>query len=241
MILPALMAAAIVVVALGSPAPTPRQLTPANAPAAHHRARRQVGTRSRLALQVLVGFAGAVIVGPLLALGIAVCIGVHPRLRRVLAQRAHRRAIDASWPEAIEMLILVVQAGLTPHQSIEMLTRLAPAPTRAGFEEVCRRIERGAPLADALRGLVDELGAQANTVADTLAMAERYGTPIAVALDQLAIEVRERRRRQAEAAARQLPIRMAFPLVTCTLPSFVLVAIVPAVLASLSSLSTGPL
>ena len=63
-------------------------------------------------------------------------------------------------------------------------------------------------------------------------MAERHGTPVAHTLEQLALDVRERRRRQAEAEARTLPIRMSFPLVACTLPSFVLVAIVPAVLAA---------
>jgi hypothetical protein len=31
---------------------------------------------------------------------------------------------------------------------------------------------------------------------------------------------------------------MSFPLVVCTLPSFVLIAIIPAVLAALSSLDT---
>ena len=71
-------------------------------------------------------------------------------------------------------------------------------------------------------------------------MAERHGTPIAQTLEQLALDVRERRRRQAEADARKLPIRMSFPLVVCTLPSFVLIAIVPAVLAAMASLgNTG--
>ena len=78
---------------------------------------------------------------------------------------------------------------------------------------------------------------QVMPIADTLAMAERHGTPIAQTLEQLALDVRERRRRQAEADARKLPIRMSFPLVVCTLPSFVLIAIVPAVLAAMASLA----
>jgi tight adherence protein C len=55
-------------------------------------------------------------------------------------------------------------------------------------------------------------------------------------LDQLTIEIRAARRRLDQAAARKLPVRLSFPLVTCTLPSFVLLAIAPAVIAALSSL-----
>ncbi len=111
-----------------------------------------------------------------------------------------------------------------------------PTPVRPGFAGVRHRVERGAALADALQALPDTLGPGATALADTLAIGERHGTPIARTLEQLALDVRERRRRQAEAEARKLPIRMAFPLVTCTLPAFVLVAIVPAVLAALESL-----
>ena len=38
------------------------------------------------------------------------------------------------------------------------------------------------------------------------------------------------------ASARRLPVRLTFPLVTCTLPSFVLLAIAPAVIGALSTL-----
>lgn len=159
-----------------------------------------------------------------------------PAIRALLARRSTRRAIDAVLPDAIEMLVLVIQTGMTPHQAIDVLTRRAPAPVRPAFIEVQHRVDRGASLADALGALPATLGPSANAVADTLAMAERHGTPITQTLEQLVLDVRERRRRHAEAAARTLPIRMSFPLVMCTLPSFVLIAIVPAVLAAMASL-----
>ena len=163
--------------------------------------------------------------------------GTIPRkVRSLLTRRSTRRAVDAALPDAIEMLVLVIQTGMTPHQAINVLVDRAPPPVRPAFVEVRHRAERGAPLADALDALPDTLGPSANAVADTLAMAERHGTPIAQTLEQLALDVRERRRRRAEAEARTLPIRMSFPLVMCTLPSFVLIAIVPAVLAAMASL-----
>jgi tight adherence protein C len=181
-----------------------------------------------------VGGALTLGIAPVAALSIAALTA--PRARRLLVEQATKRSIEAALPDAIEMLILVVHAGLTPHQAIRVLAERAPTPVRPGFVGVRHRVERGAALADALQALPDTLGPGATALADTLAIGERHGTPIARTLEQLALDVRERRRRQAEAEARKLPIRMAFPLVTCTLPAFVLVAIVPAVLAALESL-----
>lgn len=180
--------------------------------------------------------ASLIVVGPLLTAALAAGLLGWPHVRQLVRTRQERTAIDAALPDAIEMLILVVRAGMTPHQAITLLTERAPAPVRAAFVEVDRRRARGATLADALRALPELLGSGANIVADTLAMAERYGTPIADALEQLSFDVRERRIRHAEAEARKIPVRMSFPLVVCTLPSFVLIAIVPAVLGALSSL-----
>ncbi len=184
----------------------------------------------------VAGVASALLLGPLVTVALGIGMLVWPQVARILQQRQQQAAIDATLPDAIEMLILVVRAGMTPHQAVTMLTERAPAPVRPAFVEVDRRRARGATLADALRALPDLVGPGANVVADTLAMAERYGTPVADTLEQLSADVRERRVRQAEAEARKLPIRMSFPLVFCTLPSFVLIAIVPAVLGALSSL-----
>jgi len=194
-------------------------------------------SRTRRRLLIALGIAASVVIlGPSLSVVFAVVAVSWPRARRIIERRRRQAAIDASLPDAIEMLILVVRAGLTPHQAVSMLTELAPAPVRPAFVEVDRRRSRGASLADALGALPDVLGPAAGIVADTLAMAERYGTPITDALEQLSLDVRERRARQSEADARKLPIRMSFPLVVCTLPAFVLIAIVPAVLGALASL-----
>ena len=175
-------------------------------------------------------------VDPALGALAAVAAFAWPHLRRARDARAGARAVEAALPDAIEVLVLVVHAGMTPSQAVDLLVTHAPAAVRPGFAEVRRRSERGATLADALPGLADVLGPPAMVVADTLAMAERHGNPLGPALEQLGRDVRERRRRRAEAEARTLPVRLSFPLVCCVLPSFVLVAIVPAVLGALSSL-----
>ena len=151
-------------------------------------------------------------------------------------RRRTRWEIERTWPDAVESMVHAVGAGLTPRQAVEQLAASGPGPVRGAFAAVVHRTNRGQPLADALRALTDVLGPRAAGVADVIGTSDRYGLPLTPALDQLARDARDARRRLDQAAARRLPVRLSFPLVTCTLPSFVLLAIAPAVIAALSSL-----
>ncbi len=55
-------------------------------------------------------------------------------------------------------------------------------------------------------------------------------------LERLSVEARMVRRRRAEEAARRLPVQLLFPLVLCVLPAFVLLAVVPLLLAAVPQL-----
>ena len=177
-----------------------------------------------------------------------VAVGVAPVLIAVVATLAVRRAkplvrsrrqlvlVQRDLPAAMELLVLSIHAGLTPSQATRELTESAPGSVRPAFGEVAHRNDRGEPFADALGALPELLGPSAVGLADVIGTADRYGLPLGPVLDQLAQEARRVRRRLDEADARKLPVRLSFPLVACTLPSFVLLAIAPAVIAALSSL-----
>jgi tight adherence protein C len=154
--------------------------------------------------------------------------GYHDRRRRERADRA--------LPDVIDLLILGVRSGLSPTHALIVAGAHAQPVLRPAFDEVEHRLQRGQRLADALQALPELLGPSAASFADGLATADRYGLPIEPVLDRLATDVRNDRRRLNERHARTLPVRLSFPLVACTLPSFVLLAIVPAVLAALSTL-----
>lgn len=196
--------------------------------------------RSRVPISAAVAGSalGVVVVGPLV-IGIAAGTALFVRkLRPIRADRRRRAEIERALPDAVDLLVLSVRAGLTPLQAV---CELAGSDDVVGsaFAEVVHRTERGQPFADALAALPDRLGDPAGPVADTIATSERHGLALGPALDQLTAEARASRRRLDQAEARKLPVRLSFPLVTCTLPSFVLLAIAPAVIAALSSLG-GP-
>ncbi|MDO8390445.1 MAG: type II secretion system F family protein [Actinomycetota bacterium] len=157
--------------------------------------------------------------------------------RRAGGQRAARAAVAREWPATIDIVVLAIRAGHLPLAAIRSaLPHLAPAVHDA-FATVVARCDEGSRFADALACLPQRLGPIADPLADTLAAADRYGLPLAPVLDRLATEAHVQRRRRADTLARQLPVRLAAPLVACTLPSFVLLAIVPLLLAALSSLT----
>jgi len=192
------------------------------------------GRRRPIAVAVfltIVVVAGALAAGSVIAAALLV-----RHVAPLRAARRQRATIERVLPEAMELLVLSVRAGLTPFQAVcELATFDEPAIGDA-FAEVVRRTQRGSTFADALAALPERLGPGAGGLADVIATSDRHGLPLGPMLDQLAAEVRATRRRLDQADARKLPVRLSFPLVACTLPSFVLLAIAPAVIAALSSL-----
>lgn len=177
---------------------------------------------------VVVGPGLTVIAGGLVAGGLATC--------RRRAGRAAQAAVEATMPDAIDLLVMCVHSGHSPAQAIGQLSRNAPLAVRPAFAAVEQRLHRGSGFADALIELTESCGGCALALVTSMSAAVRDGLPLAPVLDRLSDEAIASRRRHGEAAARRLPVRLSFPLVACTLPSFVLLAIAPAVLGALSTL-----
>jgi pilus assembly protein TadC len=162
------------------------------------------------------------------------------RFRCAPARRRRRRAVAEAMPDVIEMLVLVVHAGASPAHAVTQVRPLLDHGIRPAFDAVVHRLQRGQRLADAVAALPEHLGHHATGLADAIAAADRYGLALGPVLDALADDARADRRRVGEAHARSLSVKLSFPLVVCTLPAFVLIAIVPAVLGSLASLPDPP-
>jgi tight adherence protein C len=226
----------VVVLALGAAA---RPRTPRRRTAAPERGDDDPAPRRRpWALFVAAfGVGGAIALGGLAPL---VLIGTGTLVARrhwaTVRRRRRQQAIDAALPDTVELLVLCIRAGCSPTQAVRELVARAPPPLRPAFSAVDLSLHRGRSLADALGALGDHAGPAGRDVARAIAAADRDGLPLAPVLDRLVVDARTARRRLGEAGARRLPVRLTFPLVTCTLPSFVLLAIAPAVLGALSTL-----
>lgn len=178
----------------------------------------------------------SVLAGPVAAMcGVAITLA-WPRLRLFQLQRKRSTMIALRFPDFLDLLVLTIRSGCTPLQAFAILGMSVEQPIRAAVVSVGQRVRNGDRFADAVADLRICLGLIAQPLADTLAAADRHGAPIGPMLDRLADEARAQRRRNAEVAARQLPIKLSLPLVGCTLPSFVLLTIVPLMAGTLSSI-----
>jgi tight adherence protein C len=173
-------------------------------------------------------------------LGVIALIGP-PIWRRWSGVRRHARTtrrIAHDFPDALDLLVLSIRAGYLPAQAVVEIVPFLPRSLRPSFIAVNDSMQRGGRFADALGQLTTHLGPIAQPLVDSLSAADRYGLPLAPVLERLSFEARQQRRRDTDATAREVPVRLAMPLVLCTLPSFVLLAIIPLLLGALSSLHT---
>ncbi len=142
-------------------------------------------------------------------------------------------AVRATVPDLLDVLAVSVTAGLSPHLALARAPDVLSGGLGSVLVNARNDVELGTPWRVALesaatRHRVDEL----RRLARTLHRAERLGAPISERLRELAADVRSERRMRREERARRAPVQMLFPLVFLILPSFVLGAVVPALLVA---------
>lgn len=164
----------------------------------------------------------------------------------VVARRHRRRTQRHSecerrcLPEVIDLIIAALRAGYTPARAMTFLASTAPDPVRHVFTAVATGLERGERFSVLLRHAADRLGSDYRPLCDILTAAERLGIPTETMILQLSADAHLMRRLLAEADARRLPVRLGLPLVCCTLPSFVVLVIVPVIAGTLTELHITP-
>jgi hypothetical protein len=191
---------------------------------------RRVG-RATLAAVVLVQWAPPLAIVPVAWSLLA------PTLISRRSRRVHEAAIADQLPDVVDLLALTTAAGLPIAAALCAIGPRPGGPLGTALERAATHIERGGTIASALGLIVRDAGPSIRPLVNVLEAHDRYGTSLAPALERVAIESRLRRRRQAEEAARRLPVTLLFPLVLTTLPAFALLTVVPLLAGSFGSLS----
>ena len=102
--------------------------------------------------------------------------------------------------------------------------------------EVVVRVGAGHRMADALEELPGAFGEAIRPLVRALVSSERYGVELGPTLQRLAHDARDDRRRRAQARARRVPVQMLLPLVSCILPAFVVLTLVPTLVSTFRTL-----
>jgi tight adherence protein C len=154
-------------------------------------------------------------------------------LTRLVMRR--REKIRKSIPDAIDLLVICVNAGLGLDQAL-LRVGLELGISHPQLTEELLQINReqraGIPRIQAWANLAtrSELP-DIDAFTSMLVQTERFGTPITRALSAFADNIRLKRRQLAEEKAAKTTVKIIFPLVLFIFPSMFLVLLGPAVLS----------
>jgi tight adherence protein C len=183
---------------------------------------------------VVAAVPGLVLVG--LFASVAWLVAARVARRRAAARHLAARAEAA--PAILDLLGAALLAGLNPHLAVLRVAERAPAALQDELALAATVLRLGGTPAAAIRAAADRSGLdELRAAASALEAAERWGAPPAEALAARAEALRSRARMRAEAEAGRAAVRLAFPLVLCFLPAFVLLTVVPTVAGSLHALT----
>ncbi|MGT2424887.1 type II secretion system F family protein [Amnibacterium kyonggiense] len=158
-----------------------------------------------------------------------------PLLRdRLLVREGARRAarIESELPTVLEFLALSLSAGEGIRDGLRRVARVGSGTLPELLQRVVDESAVGVPLPVALTALADGLRVPALTrsLTHVVAALDR-GSPLAEVLRVQAADAREHARRELLDAAGRKEIGMMVPLVFLILPTTVVIAVFPAVLA----------
>lgn len=158
-----------------------------------------------------------------------------------LTRRVRRKqaAVLAEFPVVAELLALAVTAGEGPVGALDRVCRLTGGVLAADLGAALAQVRAGAPLAAALEDLRDRSGVPVLArFVDGVLVALQRGTPLAEVLRAQAADVREAGRRALLEAGGRKEIGMLVPVVFGILPTTVLFALYPGLVA-VSALTGG--
>jgi tight adherence protein C len=157
-----------------------------------------------------------------------------PNLVIWLSIRSRQREIFESFPDAADLMLVCVEAGLGLDAG---LTRVADEIRRKSMalaEELHLtnlEIRAGGTRQKALRNLALRTGVEEiATFATMLTQADKFGTSIGDSLRVFSDDLRHKRQIRAEENAAKVPTKLLFPLVVCIFPAIIMVILGPAII-----------
>lgn len=153
-------------------------------------------------------------------------------LEKMVAARQER--IRLSMPDALDLLVVCVEAGLGLDQAIRNVAdelRLTHKDISDELGLVNLEMRAGKRRADALRNLADRVGeAELKKLVAILIQADRFGVSVAESLRTHSDFMRVRRRQEAEERAAKVGVKLVFPIFFFILPAMLVVSAGPGLL-----------
>lgn len=193
-----------------------------------------------IALAILATVTGAYESGPFfvyaLALGLGFLIPDYYLGNRISARQFK---IKLALPEALDLLVICIEAGLGLDQAILRVAdelRISQPELTDEFNLLNLEQRAGRPRAEAWKNLADRTDVDSvRGLVSMLMQADHFGTSIANSLRVHSDVLRTQRRQEAEEQAAKTTVKLVFPLVFFIFPSLFLVVLGPSMIKLLES------
>ncbi len=167
-----------------------------------------------------------------IAAGLAGYFGPSFILEHMVTARQER--IKLSLPDALDLMVVCVEAGLGLDQAIRSVSEELKLTHKDISEElglVTLEMRAGKRRMDALKNLAERTGeAELRKLVAILIQADRFGTSIAESLRTHSDFMRIRRRQEAEERAGKVGVKLVFPIFFFILPAMLIVSAGPGLL-----------
>ncbi|MBJ2151847.1 type II secretion system F family protein [Paracoccus sp. IB05] len=141
--------------------------------------------------------------------------------------------IIQGFPDALDMMLVCVEAGQSLDQSIIRVGRESRAgyPALADeFDLVAQEVKAGKERTQVLRDMSDRVGIpDVASFVTTLVQSATFGTPVAEALRVYSADMRDKRVMRAEEKANMLPTKLTLGTMMFTVPPLLIILIGPSV------------
>lgn len=194
--------------------------------------------RARPLLAVLA-FAGAwVFVGGAVGAvaGVAAAVAAWRVLGRTESPSARRRReeLERDLPTAVHLLSACLEAGAATTTALETVAGALPGAVADELLLVRHRLALGVDPVVVWRDLGEH--PELRPLGRAMARAQQSGAAVGLVVQRLAVELAARTRARTDALARSVEVRAAAPLGVCFLPAFLLLGVVPMVVAVFSAM-----
>ena len=147
---------------------------------------------------------------------------------------ARKKRIRNGLPDALDLMIVCVEAGSALEQAIVKTTdelAIAHPELTTELRMVHTELKAGKPRIEAFRNFATRTGVDdVRSLVAMLVQTDRFGTSVAQALRTHAQVSRTKRRQAAEEKAAKLGVKLVFPLVFLLFPALYIVVLGPAVI-----------
>jgi tight adherence protein C len=157
------------------------------------------------------------------------------RSRSGKRQHAIRRAL----PDALDLMSITVEAGLSFDAAMERVSREMGGPLGEELFRVVQELRLGKGRGEALRDLADRTTVdELKSFVLAMVQAEIFGISVSRVLQVQAAELRMKRKQAAEEQAQKLPVKIVFPLILCIFPALFVILLGPAAISIYENIIT---